>query len=73
MHSRNDNSYKWFMAGTMMGALGMGIKLGMKYNPKRGMHKARCNAANMTAHLSRHAGNIIGDMGESLAHRMRYR
>ncbi len=69
----NNNAYKWFMAGTMIGALGMGIGAGMKYNPKRIMRKARCNAASMTSHFSRHAGNMIGDMGESLARRMRYR
>lgn len=73
MHNNNINSYKWFMAGTMLGALGMGIGIGMRYSPKRVMHRARCNAASVTAHLSRQAGNMIGDMGESLAHRIRYR
>ena len=66
-----NNGYRWFLAGTMLGAAGayMGSML---TNSKRGVaKKARVKAANMAGRMSREAGQVLGAMGESLAQRLR--
>ena len=62
---------KWFLAGAMMGAMGMGLGMNMDKMNMKSMKRARRNAANMAIKMSREAGNIISDMGESFADRLR--
>ena len=66
-----NNVEKWFMAGAVMGALGMGMGLNMDKMNMKTMNKARRSAASMAVKMSREAGNMISDMGESLADRLR--
>jgi hypothetical protein len=62
---------KWFLAGEMMGAMGMGLGMNMDKMNMKSMKRARRNAANMAIKMSREAGNMISDMGESFADRLR--
>jgi len=64
------NSYYWFMAGTMLGAMGayMGTRMmASKPLPKR----VRSKAANLAGKMSKEAGAMIGTIGCTLADRMR--
>jgi len=66
-----NNAEKWFMAGAVMGALGMGMGMNMNKMNMKSMKRARRNAATMAVKMSREAGNMISDMGESIADRLR--
>lgn len=67
-----NNGYRWFIAGTMLGAVGglLGQSM-MGGSGKKAAKKARAKAANVAGKMSREAGEMLGAMGESLAHRLR--
>ncbi|MEG1661459.1 MAG: hypothetical protein RR051_03635 [Clostridiales bacterium] len=67
-----NNSYKSFLTGAMIGALGLGV-IGMTVmsGNKNYLHKAKNTAAQMTSKISHNAGAMISDMGDSLADKIR--
>lgn len=72
MRNRMHHAQRWFMVGTMAGALGMGIGVGLKSsNAGRQLKRVRRNAANMAARVSRDAGTFINQMGDQLANKIR--
>lgn len=65
------NSYRMFLTGTALGAMGVGIGMSMMNKPKTSMRRARSTAANMTSRISHDAGQIISGVGDALADRLR--
>ena len=67
-----NNGYRCFLAGTMLGAVGgmLGQSM-MGGSGKKAAKKARAKAASMAGRMSREAGEMLGAMGESLAHKLR--
>ena len=69
---KNNSSYKSFLTGAMVGALGLGVVgMTMMSKEKHPFKKARLNAANMTTRISHEAGNMISSAGDALANKMR--
>ncbi len=69
---KNNGSYKSFLTGAMIGALGLGVVgMTMLNGGKGSMKKARSAAAQMTSRISHEAGDMISGVGDSLANRMR--
>ena len=69
---RNNKAKMWFMAGTMVGAMGLGLGVGMKgHQVNRKLKRVKRNAANMAVRVSRDAGQVIGQMGDSIASKLR--
>lgn len=66
-----NNSYRWFIAGAMLGAASAYMGKSMISGNKRVARKARSKAASAVGHLSREAGEMLGMMGETWANRMR--
>lgn len=67
-----NNANRWFMAGTIAGALGLGLGMGLKNGGNsRRMRQMRRNAANMAVKVSHDAGDFIGGLGRDLANRIR--
>ena len=65
------NSYKLFLTGTALGAMGVGIGMSMMNKPKPTMRMARTTAAHMTSKLSHDAGEMISGMGDALASKIK--
>ncbi len=69
---KNNGSYKSFLTGAMLGALGLGVAgMAVMGKGKPSIRKARMNAANMTSRISHEAGERISNAGDALANRMR--
>ncbi|MDO4582148.1 MAG: hypothetical protein Q4B96_06165 [Bacillota bacterium] len=64
----NNRGYRWFLAGTMLGAAGAYMGMGMNKKP---MRKTRKAAAHMADEMSDHAGDLIDSLGDALAKRLR--
>ncbi len=59
------NWYRWFIAGSMLGALG--VTMMNNYEATPNMKKMRRNVSGMTKKMAREAGDSITSFGESLA------
>ena len=67
-----ENKGKWFLAGTLMGAAGLGLMQSMKGNGSRkSMKKMRNSAANMATRISHEAGEALSNAGSTLAEKIR--
>ena len=64
---RRNEWYRWMLAGTILGAVGMGMTQMSFPN----MKKMRRNAAVMTSRAAKQAGRAITNMGTDLANRIR--
>lgn len=65
-----NNSYRWLIAATMMGA-GAYMGISMAKNANMPMKKMRNHAAKMTSRAGHGAGDFISTVGDSLADRIR--
>jgi len=65
-----NNGYRWLIAGSALGALGMYLGMGMHSGKNLGSNM-RKTAAKMTTRMSKDAGDFIADMGHDLAGKMR--
>ena len=64
-----NNGYGWFIAGTMLGALGAGLSMGL--NDTRRVRQIKRNTARACSRMSRQAGQMISSFGDAVAHKMR--
>ena len=63
------SAYGWMIAGAAMGFLSAQVGMNMMQNGKI-KKSMRRQAARMTSKVSRQAGSMITDMGQSLARKM---
>ncbi len=64
---RHNNWYNWMLAGTIIGAIGMGMTQMSMPN----MRKFRRNMAYVTRRAAKQAGNAICGMGQDIADKIR--
>lgn len=67
--SERSNRYKWMLAGSMLGMMGVYAGQSMMHNAHKSGHSHKVSAK--ASRMTRDAGEFISAVGETMLHRMK--